>query len=653
MAFEITANIQEVSKNGASVPSPLRFSALREEEVLWIQEELKSRVAVRPVLSLHKYFARRSGRVFNWIIGEIEKFFPEKRLNILDPMGGGGTILWEAFSRGHSIYGKDLNPLASLIQTGMFLPGDEHLLAQEINRLFEDCDKILQPLWKTKVGNKEADIVYTHFVKEVNCPCCGEKTRLFNNTFLNFGRTRGKPCDEKNPADHWCPPCGHINLTHEFADVECENCQSVYSPESGTVNRGEAVCESCQSSFKTKDALQQGSALRMVAIEYVDPKTGAKLFKKPDDADVEKFFHPAVQGFDKIELGEIPEGWETQRLISNGFRKWEDLFTPRQLLAYQVLFDRASKIEDSFSRLMCLLAISSTLEYNCALVAYNFKYRKSHHLFTHHAFPVPMQGVEGNLPGIGRKGAGTPRNRLYEVLKIVKSRKIGEKGIRKKLNDFDFILNEPVAGKRFAMIKNGDSTRLDLPDGCMHAVVTDPPYHDNVQYGELTEFFLVWLRKYLDGAYFKMPCFNGVQDKEATSNVKRDGEEDKRFEGVLTQIFSEAHRVTMDNGVMAFSFHDTDPKGWDSLALALKNSGWFVHDFIASKSEFQGNIHLKDYKDPLDEDLIVLCSKTELRENDFSHLDDSVIHTWGKELAKKVNQGGLTRQPVQNGKKHL
>ena len=36
---------------------------------------------------------------------------------------------------------------------------------------------------------------------------------------------------------------------------------------------------------------------------------------------------------------------------------------------------------------------------------------------------------------------------------------------------------------------------LDLDDGSVDAVVFDPPYHNNVNYAELSDFFYVWLKR--------------------------------------------------------------------------------------------------------------------------------------------------------------
>src|ERR1019366_7008493 len=45
-------------------------------------------------------------------------------------------------------------------------------------------------------------------------------------------------------------------------------------------------------------------------------------------------------------------------------------------------------------------------------------------------------------------------------------------------------------------VRLGSATSLpQIEDGSITAVVVDPPYADNVQYGELADFFYVWLKR--------------------------------------------------------------------------------------------------------------------------------------------------------------
>ena len=45
-------------------------------------------------------------------------------------------------------------------------------------------------------------------------------------------------------------------------------------------------------------------------------------------------------------------------------------------------------------------------------------------------------------------------------------------------------------------VKQADATTIDVPP--MTLISSDPPYYDNIDYAELSDFFYVWLKKSLE-----------------------------------------------------------------------------------------------------------------------------------------------------------
>ncbi|MDW8031882.1 MAG: hypothetical protein RMJ29_08755, partial [Candidatus Bipolaricaulota bacterium] len=45
-----------------------------------------------------------------------------------------------------------------------------------------------------------------------------------------------------------------------------------------------------------------------------------------------------------------------------------------------------------------------------------------------------------------------------------------------------------------SVVTHASATRLPYPDAFFDAVLTDPPYYDNVPYSYLSDFFYVWLK---------------------------------------------------------------------------------------------------------------------------------------------------------------
>src|SRR6185312_4188714 len=52
-----------------------------------------------------------------------------------------------------------------------------------------------------------------------------------------------------------------------------------------------------------------------------------------------------------------------------------------------------------------------------------------------------------------------------------------------------------------AVVARGDATRLPYADATFDAVVTDPPYYDNVPYADISDFFYVWIRRSIGHLY--------------------------------------------------------------------------------------------------------------------------------------------------------
>ena len=55
---------------------------------------------------------------------------------------------------------------------------------------------------------------------------------------------------------------------------------------------------------------------------------------------------------------------------------------------------------------------------------------------------------------------------------------------------------------------------LHLPDNTFDAVIVDPPYYDAIQYGDLSDFFYVWLKRSIGHLY--PGAFRNAIDAETT-----------------------------------------------------------------------------------------------------------------------------------------
>src|SRR5690606_25925182 len=127
-----------------------------------------------------------------------------------------------------------------------------------------------------------------------------------------------------------------------------------------------------------------------------------------------------------------------------------------------------------------------------------------------------------------------------------------------------------------AQILRGSATSLPLPTNSVDAIVTDPPYYDNVMYGECSDYFYVWLKRSLRDTWPQF-CDLTLTDKESEAvanpslftdvaapsgrgKKRQPGQKsaaelaDARYEELLRASFQEAYRVLKDDGVLTVMF---------------------------------------------------------------------------------------------------
>jgi adenine-specific DNA methylase len=158
-------------------------------------------------------------------------------------------------------------------------------------------------------------------------------------------------------------------------------------------------------------------------------------------------------------------------------------------------------------------------------------------------------------------------------------------------------------GTRRFMLLQGSSASLDLDDDTLDFVVTDPPYFDSVQYSDLAAFFRVWLR-------YLLPTDVDWQYDYSESAVDPQANGNGQYTRVLTDIFSECHRVLKKRGRLIFTFHHWNPKGWAALTSALKGAGFILVNRYVVHSENPVSVHISNLN-ALKHDAILVLAPSE------------------------------------------
>jgi adenine-specific DNA methylase len=140
-----------------------------------------------------------------------------------------------------------------------------------------------------------------------------------------------------------------------------------------------------------------------------------------------------------------------------------------------------------------------------------------------------------------------------------------------------------------ATVHQGDMRTIDAEDE-YDAVITDPPYYDNIIYSEVSDYFYVWQKILLEDDY---ECFQ--QDKTprtesiVTNPFYQKTEED--FESELHEAFTVVHQALKRDGVLAFTYHHSDSESWGELLAALCDVGFEVtatYPISADENKFIG-----------------------------------------------------------------
>ncbi len=634
------------------------------EAIDWFAErEAINRNYYRPIYSLHKWWARRPGTTFRALglamltddrvhakdilrentSGSFDGLYFQDQQDkfsdktVLDPFVGGGTTLFELNRLGAQTIGYELNPVAWWTAKKSIDEADLKSLRAEFEQLLNDVRQELDKYYTTKDPDtgKECEILYSLQTQEVECLSCGESVHLFPR--YELGKKK-----KTSPAVVYCKnnDCDDRieYLDHEIGETEtCSSCGEKFDPSEGTYGYGKFTCSNGHKS-DVKESLQRNDKkpdFEYFAIYYRTP-SGKKKFKEPDGDDMERVRQAEkklaeIRESLPVPSQKIPEGDKTRALRNYNYEHFSELFTDRHLLTFGTLFNRAKEIEDRNIREFLITAVSAALTRNSKLCKWNTGRKTSLNVFQRHAYIPVVQPVEGN-----------PLNRAQNITalenhfdKVYDAKEYCQRPFEKvkntKTGDIEkhYIQNESVSEDRLLSLRSKTSERLDEPDQSVDYVITDPPYYDNVQYSELSDYFYVWLHQALKEDYSEFEPELVPKAREIVAN-KNSGKSEQFFINSLSNVFSECHRVLKDDGEMVFTYHHNKNEAWSVILQAIVDSGFTVTAAYPVQSERSNNPHITDL-DNAEYDILIFTNKEdaadettldELRQDLFFELQD-------------------------------
>ena len=160
-------------------------------------------------------------------------------------------------------------------------------------------------------------------------------------------------------------------------------------------------------------------------------------------------------------------------------------------------------------------------------------------------------------------------------------------------------------GQRF-FLHQGSAVALPAETGSVDAVVTDPPYYDSIQYGDLAAFFRVWLQQFLPNAAEWQ--YDGTAAAVTSERVTDDGQ----YATLMGGIFRECRRVLRpDCGRLIFTFHHWRPRAWAALTAALYEAGFVLLNQYVVHAEHPMSVHISNMRALTHDAILVLAPRNE------------------------------------------
>ena len=578
------------------------------------RQEVFNKHLFRPNTYLHKWWARRCGSTFRTILkqfapdaGRSDYYAPGglEGKTVLDPMMGGGTTLHEAIRLGANVIGADIDPIPITQARASLSPARLPDLRAAFDSFFADLYGSLRHYYQTECPtcSRTTAIQYTLHGMRKKC-VCRDVVQIDQYTL----RHEGERQISINPYD----------LT--ISERQTGGC--AYDNLPGLITKADKQCPAC--GHKYAELLDLPFYLRYepIAIVAVCEEHGT-FFRSPSETDRARINQADVQrhelDFGTLSDFVVADGPKSGDLLRHNINSYLDVFSSRQLLYLHQAIQQLRGYT-GIGKLNLGMLVSTSLEFNSMLCGYKGWYKRRpgaiRHVFALHAYSFQYTALENN-PLNPRKSSGNlqllfhdriERGRKWAALPI--ERRIDENGNKtlvKIPGETDngvevFNQAELSEGQRRFRLIQGDSQRLPIDSHSIDMVVTDPPYYDSVQYGNLAAFFRVWLTRLLpDEAEWRYDETRSAVAVKATDGVSS-------FMTALTGIFAECRRVLKrDSGRMVFTFHHWDAGAWAELTIALKDAGFRLINAYVVYSEHPISVHIRNLKSIRHDSVLVLA----------------------------------------------
>jgi putative DNA methylase len=547
------------------------------------------------------------------------------RPKVLDMFAGGGAIPLEALRLGCEAYALDLNPVAYIIELCTLtypqtygcpdfrsrgMTGPENSKGEQTwGGLVEEVrhwgDWVIAKV-KSEIGalyplirdpefeggrpqqtdwirNDRSDNVPEGYLvpvsymwtRTVTCPnpSCSALVPLARQTWIS--RKAGR-----NIAASLHTDCDSKQVRFKVIAVEDES-QLGFDP-ADLSKRGSCVCPFCRTAISNTVAMEEGEAGRLgiqaVAIGGIN-KNGQRFYVSPADGTVGSTEEEIDARLEELRREGFPipsepipsDKRESFWCRSYGLRHFKDVFTKRQLCALltfckYVKLAHTAALEagissDRAAAVACYLGIlvDRVANQNNSLCIYSATRETVEGLLASKRMPMTWDFVEANPVGPATGNADGALKWILEVL-----------------------LQLPLDTAP-AHVARGSATETSYPEGFFDAVVTDPPYYDNISYSDLSDFFFVWLKRSIGHLFPEDFAASHTPKKlEAIAHKARHGGNletaRRRYEELMALSFERACHSLKKEGLLVVVYAHKTTLGWATLVEAIRSAKMVIEE---------------------------------------------------------------------------
>ena len=562
---------------------------------------------------------------------------------VVDPFAGGGSIPLEALRVGCEAFASDLNPVACLILKVMLeeIPRHGPGLAEELRRVGGEvkaaAEKELADLYPPDPDGA-TPIAYL-WARTVRCeaPNCGAEIPLLRSFWLcrKPKRRRALRVAVARPAGE--PPRVELEVFGPASERDVR---------AGTVTRAKAACPCCgvvlpPERVRTQLAAQRGGAdavfdeagrriggARLTAVVTLRPGETGRHYRVAADADyaavraaqarlagiLDAWERGGKQGLCPVPDEPTPAGggsgagraFSVQRY---GMFRWGDLFTARQKVMLACFGSRlplnlqsskgskGSKDAKGFHVFLAMV-LDRCADYGSSGVVWAQEGEFVKGTFGRQALPIVWDFVEAAQLA---NSSGNFVGAIDWVARVIEiARRIFDQSTTTgQVQAADVTIKSTTAGQ----VQAADATNHPLPDQAAGVWFTDPPYYDAIPYSDLSDFFLVWLKRALPGHPLLRDPFDpanplspktreAVQDETKTCGGRV--KDRAFFEDTMGRAFAEGRRILNEDGIGSVVFAHKTTEGWEALLAGMIRGGWTITGSWPIATERPGRLRSQD-----------------------------------------------------------